>query len=71
MQTRRATIMGMSAEGHYQKILAKVPLAEMHQYSSTLRSMSHGRAKFHQSFAEYTAVPHDVQKTLIKEQEKD
>lgn len=66
LQTRRATIMGMSAEGHYQKIMAKVPLAELYQYSSTLRSMSQGRAKFKRAFADYTAVPHEVQKELVK-----
>lgn len=65
LQTRRAIIMGMEAEGHYQKILARVPLAEMYQYSSTLRSLSQGRAKFHQSFAEYSPVPSDIQQRLI------
>lgn len=65
LQTRRAIIQGMEAEGHYQKILAKVPLAELYQYSSTLRSLSQGRAKFHQNFAEYSPVPHDIQNKLI------
>ncbi len=67
LQTRRAIIMGMDSEGHYQKILAKVPLAEMFQYNSTLRSISQGRAKFHRSFAEYSAVPPDIQAKLIAE----
>lgn len=65
LQTRRATIMGMDAKGHYQKIIARVPLAELYQYSSTLRSLSQGRAKFSKKFAEYSAVPHDVQQQLI------
>jgi elongation factor G len=65
LQTRRATIMGMDAKGHYQKIIAKVPLAELYQYSSTLRSLSQGRAKFTKKFSEYSSVPHDVQKQLI------
>jgi elongation factor G len=74
LQTRRAIIMGMGAEGHYQKIIAKVPLAELYQYSSTLRSISQGRAKFSRKFAEYAAVPPDVQQKLIadyKAQEED
>ncbi len=66
LQTRRAIIQGMEAEGHYQKILAKVPLAELYQYSSTLRSLSQGRAKFRQTFAEYSPVPHDIQNKLIE-----
>lgn len=65
LQTRRAIIMGMDAEGHYQKIMAKVPLAEMYQYSSTLRSISQGRAKFSRKFAEYSQVPGDIQQKLI------
>lgn len=65
LQTRRAIIQGMDTEGHYQKIMAKVPLAEMYKYSSSLRSITQGRAKFTRSFADYTAVPHDIQKELI------
>lgn len=65
LQTRRAIIMGMDSDGHYQKVLARVPLAELHQYSSTLRSITQGRAKFNLKFAEYSAVPGDVQQKLI------
>ena len=65
LQTRRAIISGMDSDGHYQKIMAKVPLSEMYQYSSSLRSMSQGRAKFSRKFAEFSAVPHDIQKDLI------
>ena len=67
LQTRRAIIQGMGAEGHYQVINAKVPLSELYQYSSSLRSMSQGRAKFNRTFAEYSSVPHDVQKALLEE----
>ncbi len=67
LQSRRAMIQGMDSEGHYQKIIARVPLAEMHKYSSTLRSLTQGRAKFNQSFAEFTPVPHDIQNRLIKQ----
>ncbi len=67
LQTRRAVIQGMSAEGHYQKIKAKVPLAEMYKYSSTLRSISQGRAKFKRTFAEFSSVPQEIQADLIKQ----
>ena len=67
LQNRRGIIEGMTAEGHYQKIKAKVPLSEMHNYSSTLRSITQGSAKFNMSFAEYTTVPHEVQKRIITE----
>ena len=67
LQTRRAIIMGMDADGHYQKILARIPLAEMYQYSSTLRSISQGKAKFSRKFAEYAPAPPDIQQKLIAE----
>ncbi len=66
LQTRRAVIQGMDADGHYQKIKAKVPLAELYQYSSTLRSITQGKAKFSRSLSNYAAVPGDIQKRLIQ-----
>lgn len=70
LQTRRAIIMGMDAEGHYQVIKARVPLKELHKYSSALRSLTQGKAKFSMSFAEYGAVPPDIQAKLTTEYAK-
>lgn len=70
LQTRRAMIMGMDADGHYQKILARVPLTELYQYSSTLRSLSQGRAKHSRVFAEYMPVSADIQAKLIEAYEE-
>jgi len=67
LQTRRATIQGMDAVGHYQKIMAKVPLAELYKYSSTLRSISQGRAKFSRQLAGFLPVPYEIQESLINE----
>ena len=64
LQGRRAIIMGMDAEGHYQVIKARVPLKELHKYSSTLRSLTQGKAKFNMTFAEYAPVPADLQAKL-------
>jgi elongation factor G len=66
LQTRRAMIVGMDSDGHYQKIMAKVPQAEMYLYSSTLRSLTQGRAKFSRRFAEFIQAPHEVQQELVK-----
>ena len=71
LQTRRAMIQGMSTEGHYQKISAKVPLAELYKYSSTLRSISQSRAKFTRSFAEFAPVPHELQTELTRAHNKE
>lgn len=70
LQTRRAIIMGMDADGHYQVIRARVPLKELHRYSSTLRALTQGKAKFTIAFADYTAVPGDLQAKLAAEYAK-
>jgi len=67
LQSRRAIIQGMDSEGHYQKINAKIPLAEMYKYNATLRSLSQGRAKYSRVFSEYASLSHDLQKKLISE----
>ncbi|MFT4152809.1 elongation factor G [Parafilimonas sp.] len=67
LQTRRAIVEGIDAERNFQKITAKVPLAEMDGYSSSLRSLTQGRAKFRSSFAEYAPVPYDLQHKLMDE----
>jgi len=67
LQTRRGIIEGMDTQGHYQKINAKVPLSDMQDYSSTLRSISQGRAKYKMTFSDYMPVPFDMQKKLIAE----
>lgn len=67
LQTRRGIIEGMDTEGHFTKIIARVPLAEMDDYSSSLRSLTQGRAKFRMKFQEYSAVPIDLQRRLIDE----
>ncbi|MCK5775830.1 MAG: elongation factor G [Bacteroidales bacterium] len=70
IQGRRAIIMGMEADGHYQLINAKVPLAEMYRYSTSLSSITSGRGTFTLSYDEYQQVPTDVQNQLLKEYEE-
>ncbi len=65
LQTRRGIVMGMDTEGHYQKVIARVPLTELFDYSSTLRSLTQGRGKFNRSFAEYAPVPFELQQSLM------
>jgi len=67
LQTRRATILGIESKGNYQQINAKVPLAEMNRYTSSLRSITQGRASFTTRFLEYAVVPGDIQQQLMKE----
>lgn len=67
LQGRRAVIMGMNSEKGYEKLMAKVPLKEMSSYSTSLSSISGGRASFAMKFASYELVPADVQEKLLKE----
>lgn len=66
LQSRRAQISGMGAVGSYQKITASVPLSEMDGYSSALKSLSQGRAKFSSRFDRYEKVPFEIQENLIR-----
>jgi elongation factor G len=69
LQGRRAIIMGMESERGMQKLVAKVPLKEMSDYSTSLSSISGGRASFTMKFAAYELVPTDVQNQLLKDYE--
>ncbi len=69
LQSRRSIIMGMDSDGNHQIIKAKVPLAEMYRYSTSLRSQTQGRATFKTEFASFEPVPQNVQKELIKKEE--
>jgi len=74
LQNRRAMIEGMSSEKGFEVLKARVPLAEMNKYSTTLSALSSGRATFTMRYAEYQQVPAEVQDKLLKEyeaQEKD
>ena len=75
LQGRRGMIVGMSSENGYEKLQAKVPLKEMSSYSTTLSSLTGGRASFIMKFASYELVPGDIQNKLVeafeKEQEED
>ena len=69
LQGRRAMIEGMSSEKGFEKLKAKVPLAEMAKYSTALSSLTNGRATYTMKMAKYEAVPGDLQDKLLKEYE--
>lgn len=66
LQNRRAMIEGMNSEKGFEILKARVPLAEMYKYSTTLSSLTSGRATFTMKFLEYQQVPTDVQEKLLK-----
>ncbi|MDR1342110.1 MAG: elongation factor G [Prevotellaceae bacterium] len=67
LQNRRGIIEGMSSEKSFELVKARVPLAEMNKYSTTLSSITSGRATYTMRFAEYQQAPPDVQEKLLKE----
>jgi elongation factor G len=71
LQGRRAMIAGMSSESGYEKISARVPLAELNKYSTSLSSLTSGSATYTMKFAEYAQVPGDEQDKLLKAYEKE
>jgi len=66
LQNRRAMIEGMTSEKGLDRLVARVPLAEMYRYSTTLSSLTSGRATYSMKFASYEQVPADVQDKLLK-----
>lgn len=71
ISSKRGKISGMDSEGHFQVIKAKVPLAELHKYSTTLRSMTQGRGIFTQKFSHYEEVPYEMAQKIIEKSKKE
>lgn len=65
LQGRRAVIEGMSSEKGFEVIKAKVPLKEMNKYSTSLSSISGGRASYSMKYSNYEKVPPEVQEQLL------
>jgi elongation factor G len=57
---RRGKILGTDAEGKFETIKALVPLAELHKYSTDLRSMTQGKGAFKRKFSHYEEIPPDL-----------
>jgi len=66
LNSRRGQILEMAQRGNAKVISAKVPLASMFGYVSTLRSMSQGRAQFTMQFANYAATPNAIAEEIRK-----
>jgi elongation factor G len=60
LNRRRGQIIGMEDSVSGKVVTAEVPLAEMFQYSTAMRSMSQGRATYTMEFTKYMEVPKNV-----------
>jgi elongation factor G len=66
LSSRRGTIQGMDdLAGGGKGVKAEVPLAEMFGYSTTLRSLSQGRATYTMEFKHYSEAPKNVAEAVI------
>jgi len=66
LNRRRGQIIGMEDSPSGKVVTAEVPLAEMFQYSTAMRSMSQGRANYTMEFAKYMEVPNNVADVVMK-----
>jgi len=65
LNQRRGMIVGTFEEGDFTVIEAEVPLSEMFGYSTTLRSLTQGKAEFTMEFAANKQVPKSIAEELI------
>ncbi len=71
LNQRRGVIVGTFEEGNYTVVEAEMPLAEMFGYSTTLRSLTQGKAEFTMELSSYKRVPKSVADELIKAYEEE
>ena len=65
ISSRRGKVQGMDSDGHFQVINAEVPLANLHDYATALKSMSSGRGMFSNEFSHYEDMPHTEAEKII------
>lgn len=66
LNTRRGRIQGIDTQGPLQRINAEVPEAELHKYSTALRSITHGRGLHMTKFSHYEPMPRNVQEDVVE-----
>jgi len=71
ISSRRGKISGMDSNGKMQIIKATVPLSEMHDYATKLRSITQGRGIFKRKFSHYEEVPKEIEAKIVAEAQKE
>lgn len=69
IQNRRGILGDLGSDKGFSVLKARIPLAELYRYSTTLSSLTSGSATFTMEFADYQPVPGDVQTKLLAEYE--
>jgi len=70
LSAKRGKIEQVIERQNYKVILAKVPIAEMFGYATTLRSLTQGRGTFTMEFSHYQEVPENIAKEIIEGKRK-
>jgi elongation factor G len=65
VNSRRGMIVELAERGNMKVVRAKVPLANMFQYVSSLRSLTKGRASYSMELESYEPVPPNVEKEIM------
>lgn len=65
LQSRRSVIQNIESIGNYQILKCQTPEAELFDFSTELRSLTHGKGTFESEFSSYEPVPQHVQKELV------
>jgi len=71
LNTRRGNILGMDSEGDMQVVRAEVPLSEVMNYSTELRSMTGGQGSFAMEFSRYEVLPGRLVEQVIAKLKKE
>ena len=67
---KRGKIIGMDSDGSFQLIKAQIPQAELHNYSTTVRSVTGGRGLHSEVFSHYEEMPKEIEQKIIKNRAK-
>jgi len=68
LSSRRGIVQGMEDNASGKVIRTEVPLAEMFGYSTTVRSLSQGRATYSMEFKHYAEAPRNIAEAVINKQ---
>ncbi len=71
LSSKRGRIQGMDSFGELQVVKANIPMAEVVNYETELKSMTGGRGSYSMEFSHYDIVPSHLVQTIIAQAKKE
>ena len=71
LNSRRGKIQGMDTQGDLQVITAQIPLMEIADYETQLRSATGGEGSYSMEFSHFDPLPHRLAEGVIAKSKKD